>query len=91
MINPFKDQVKINIKKAIGSLQKIEEMIDKEKYCIDIAQQLNAVLGLLRNANKRVLESHLNTCGKKLSSTNKEEKEKFIIEILQLCSVTNRK
>jgi len=90
MIDPYKNQVQLNIKKAIGTLNKLQKMIDEDRYCIDIAQQCNATIGLLRNANNKILESHLHTCGEKLASKNSNDKEQFIKEIIHICSVTNR-
>ncbi len=43
-------------------LDKIEKMLIEKSYCADIAQQINATIGLLRNANMVLLESHLQTC-----------------------------
>ncbi len=43
-------------------LDKIEKMLAEKSYCTDIAQQINATIGLLRSANMVLLESHLQTC-----------------------------
>ena len=37
-------QLLINSKKAIGMMNKINEMIIKDEYCADIAQQINATM-----------------------------------------------
>lgn len=66
-------------------------MVEEDRYCMDVAQQVNAALGFLRSANTLVLESHLNSCaGHKISSKNPEEKADFIRELLQITSVSNR-
>lgn len=34
----------------------IQKMVEEDRYCMDIAQQTNAALGLLRSANALILE-----------------------------------
>lgn len=69
----------------------ILKMIDEGRYCVDIIQQCNSAIGILRQANNMMLESHLQTCGSTLNSSNKEEKDEFIKEIIRACNVSNRK
>lgn len=91
MIEPHLSKVQNNIKKVKGQMELVLKMLDEGRYCVDIIQQCNAAIGLLRQANNSMLESHLNTCGKKLHSSNKTEKEDFIKEIIRICNVSTRK
>lgn len=91
MIELYKKQSALALKKAIGQLNRALDMLEKDRYCIDIIQQCNAVLGLIRSANLSMLESHLKSCGKKLASTRAGEQEAFIKEIIRVCSVSSRK
>ncbi|MCF7834919.1 metal-sensing transcriptional repressor [Candidatus Gracilibacteria bacterium] len=52
----------IAVKKARSTLDKIIDMMEKKKYCIDIVQQNLAVIGLLKSSNLSLLEDHLNCC-----------------------------
>lgn len=91
MMEPQLSKVKINLKKAQGQLELIQKMVEDERYCIDVAQQVNAAIGLLKQVNTYVLESHLLCCGaEKLVSKNKEEKEKFAKELVQAFSIKNK-
>lgn len=91
MIDPYKSKAITNLKKANGQIERILKMIEKDEYCIDIAQQINAGVGLLKKTNHHVLESHLVTCSeKKLKKGDRESKELFAEEILRACNVTNR-
>lgn len=91
MIEPFTTKILNSIKKARGQMDLITKMIKEGRYCMDVIQQCNSAIGILRQANNMMLESHLQTCGKKLNSSNKQEKEKFIKEILRACTISNRK
>lgn len=59
-----KTKALIALKKAKTSLEKIEEMIIDDQYCIKIIQQNLAVIGLLKSINLKLLEWHLNCCVK---------------------------
>jgi len=90
MIEPYKTRAKKNLKKANGQIACVLGMIEEGKYCMDIAQQVNAALGLLKKVNDYILESHLITCSPKKLSGNMAVKRKFAGEILRVCNVTNR-
>lgn len=91
MIDPFRSKVSINLKKAAGQLRHIEKMIEEDRYCVEVAQQVNAAIGILRQTNALVLENHLHTCGgHKLSSKNKKERDDFIQELIQSFTLTSK-
>lgn len=75
----------IGLKKAKSHLEKVIQMIEDKKYCIDIVQQNLAVIGLLRSVNNRLMEQHLNSCFvNAMKGTNDERKQKMINEILAI-------
>jgi len=90
MKNPKQETV-VNFKKAQGHIAKIVEMVENDEYCIDIMQQVLAVMGLLRSSHEKLMENHLNTCFKKAMETKNERKKKEMIEeILKVTSLFNR-
>jgi DNA-binding FrmR family transcriptional regulator len=64
-----KDKIQLNIKKALGTLTKVQQMIDDDVYCADVAHQINAAMGLLQSANRDLLKNHLSCCGTKALSS----------------------
>lgn len=50
------------LKKIEGQVKGIMKMIDKEKYCIDIINQISAVKGALHKAEMIILKNHINGC-----------------------------
>lgn len=50
------------IKTARGQLDGILKMIEEDRYCIDISNQLLATQAILRKANKEIIAAHLNCC-----------------------------
>lgn len=56
------EAVKQLLKTARGQIDGIIRMIDEDRYCIDIANQLMATQALLSKANKTVLRAHMQGC-----------------------------
>lgn len=91
MRDSYKKKVLTNVRKTKGLLETIEKMLEDDRYCMDVAQQVNAALGYLKSANATILRGHLDSCaGHKLNSQNADEKEAFIEELLQVFTVSNR-
>lgn len=51
-----------NLKTARGQLDGIIKMMEEERYCIDISNQILASTALLKKANQHILSGHLNRC-----------------------------
>lgn len=76
-----KDKAAISIKKSQGTITKVLQMIEENKYCPDIIQQIDAVMGLLKSSKKTLLLGHLNHC---LEDKLKEDKPKTIDELINI-------
>ena len=50
------------LKRAHGHLHSVIDMIEKERSCTDIAQQLYAVEKALSNAKKLLIHDHIDHC-----------------------------
>lgn len=71
------------LKTAKGQIDAVLKMIEDDRYCIDISNQIMAVTSLLRKANLLVLEQHINHCVKEaFLHDSGEEKVKEIIDVL---------
>lgn len=87
-----KKDIALSLKKAQGMLLKIQQMVDEDTYCADIAVQVNATIGLLKRINTQLLKNHLLCCGKhKLVSSDSGEVQQFIEEVVKVRDVTSRK
>jgi len=75
------------LKTAKGQVAAVIDMIENERYCIDISNQIMAVQSLLKKANFLVLEQHMNHCVKEaFANDNAEEKIKEITNVLSRLS-----
>lgn len=91
MISENKKKALISFKKAQSHIANIIEMVERDKYCVDIMQQNLAVLGLLKSAHQMLMENHLNMCFKNaMSSTNEKKKKEMAREILKVTNLFNK-
>ncbi len=80
------------VKKTQGTLSKVSEMIEKDAYCGDIGQQINAAIGLLRAVNVDLMKNHLLCCGKDdLSHRDNKRGEDFVEEFARIWDISTRK
>lgn len=77
-----KEKVTQLLKIARGQLGAVLNMIDEDRYCIDISNQILAVLSILRNANREILNAHLTGCVKDALGEDAQEKVEEIIQIM---------
>lgn len=86
-----KKKILIGFKKAQSHISKIIEMIESDKYCIDVMQQNLAVLGLLRSVHQTLMENHLNSCFKQaVTSRDKIKQKRMAEEILKVTNLFNK-
>ena len=50
------------LKTARGQIDGILRMVEEDRYCIEISQQLMAAEAMLNRTNKEVLSAHLKHC-----------------------------
>ncbi len=90
-MNNQREKALINFKKASSSTDKIIEMMEDDKYCIDIMQQNLAVIGLLKSAHQMLMKNHLNTCFKQAFASKSEKKKQAMIEeVLKVTKIANK-
>ena len=69
------------LKTARGQLDGILKMVEDDRYCIDISQQIMATEAILNRANKEILAAHLEHCVQEAASD--EERAAKIDEFTQ--------
>ena len=75
------------LKTSKGQIEGIIKMIEDERYCIDISNQIIAAQSLLKKANMLILKQHLNYCVKAAFKSKVENAgEEKVDEIMQLLS-----
>ncbi len=81
-----KDKVLRLLKTSKGQVEGLIKMIEEERYCIDISNQILAVQSILKKVNLMILKGHFTHCLKESfeKGDGKERKEKMseIAEVL---------
>ena len=68
-----------------GQVRGLQEMIEKDAYCIDVITQTSAVKQALSGVEDVLMESHLSTCVVRQIKKGKEKKSvEEIIKVYQL-------
>ncbi len=50
------------LKTARGQLDGLLQMVEDDRYCIDISNQLMATMAILKKVNAQILDEHLQHC-----------------------------
>ena len=56
-----KDDITHKLKIARGQIDGILQMIEEDRYCVDISTQLQSVQALLKSVNQQILQAHIRT------------------------------
>ena len=84
-MHPSHENQLIRLKKIEGQVRGIQNMIEEQRYCMDILSQIRAVTGALRKIESGILESHLQHCvNDAITSKNTIEATFKIKEITRL-------
>ncbi len=79
----IKQDVVRRLKTVQGHVAGLSRMVEEDKYCIDVLDQVVAVQRSLDQVALKVLDGHLNTCVKEaLSGGAPEDKDRIIQELL---------
>ena len=74
------DKIMRLLKTARGQMDGIIRMVEEDRYCIDISQQLMATGAILNKVNKEILAAHLKHCVAHAES--QEERDQKIDELI---------
>ena len=68
------------LKTARGQMDGIIKMVEDDRYCIEISQQVMATSAILNKVNKEILAAHLKHCVKEADDqqTREEKIDEFV-------------
>lgn len=77
-VHPSHDDALLRLKRATGHLTSVIGMIEDHRPCVEILQQLTAVISALGSTRTLLFQDHLNSCVRPLL---KEGDEKTLKEL----------
>lgn len=80
-----KEPLQKRLNRIEGQVRGIGRMIDEERYCIDILQQIQAIKSALARVEDAVLKDHAATCvNAAIASGSENEQRKKFEELVDL-------
>lgn len=70
------------LKTARGQMDGLMRMVEDDRYCVDISNQILATQAILKTINHQILHDHLNHCVREALET--ENGEQKITEIMSI-------
>ena len=89
--HPSHEDNLVALRRIEGQVRGVQRMIENNKYCIDILNQIYAVKGAIARVEEKILEKHFQNCVTQAIKGNSEkEKQQKLDEILRLIHQTRR-
>jgi len=77
------EKIKKYLTIAKGQLDGIIRMIDEDRYCLDISDQLMATRALLKKTNNLILKNHIDSCVRTAIENGDNSKVDEVIKALE--------
>lgn len=77
------DKVKKYLSIAKGQLEGIIKMVEEDRYCLDVSDQLMATRSLLKKTNNLILKNHIDHCVRKAIEQGDNDKIEEVIKALE--------
>ena len=85
MSHPCHKEQLISIRRIEGQIRGIAKMIEEEKYCIDILNQIKAVRNSLTSVEGKIVKTHLKECVKETlnDKQNFDDKVEVVLKVIK--------
>ncbi|MEG2930848.1 MAG: metal-sensing transcriptional repressor [Ruthenibacterium sp.] len=70
------------LKTARGQMDGILAMVEDDRYCIDISNQVMATQSILRKVNKEILKAHIQCCVRDAIAAGDDSKLDEILAVM---------
>jgi len=84
MIHGSHPEILNRLKRADGHLRTIIEMIENQRECVDVAQQLHAVEKALQNAKRIYIQDHIDNCLEEATGAMPREARSSLTEFREI-------
>jgi DNA-binding FrmR family transcriptional regulator len=75
----------ISLRRIEGQVRGIQKMVEEGKYCIDIVNQIHAVVNALYRVSEKILQKHIEHCiVDAFRSQSEREKNQKIEELMNI-------
>src|SRR5690606_86550 len=74
-VQPNKQQLLNRLKRIEGQVRGVHQMVENDRYCVDILHQVSAIQSAMNKVSLALLEDHTHHCVSKAIKENKGEEE----------------
>lgn len=86
---PHKDRLR-QLKRIEGQVRGVSNMIEEERYCMDILYQIKAIKSSLKTIENKILKDHLDHCVyEAIHSKKTSDRNTVLAEITDLLKLTS--
>lgn len=84
MDRPDKADLTARLKRIAGQVGGIQRMVEEDRYCVDIVQQVSAARAALAKVSRALLARHLETCVSDAFAIGGRERREKLEELVRL-------
>lgn len=78
-----KDKILIRLKKMEGQLRGIRRMVEQDKYCVDVLNQLYSIIAGTQKVAAIIMKDHIQGCVKDAIARNNNS-EDYVNELVEV-------
>lgn len=83
-VQPNKQQLLNRLKRIEGQVRGIHQMIENDRYCVDILHQISAIQSAMNKVSLALLEDHTHHCVvKAIEGQNGEEAIQELMDVMK--------
>lgn len=85
-----KEKILLRLRKMEGQIKGIRRMVEEDKYCVDVLNQLNSVIAATHKVATIILKDHIQGCVKDALGRD-EHSEHYVNELIDIVDRYARK
>ena len=85
-----KENILLRLRKMEGQLKGIQKMVEQDKYCVDVLNQLNSIIAATQKVAAIIMKDHIKGCVKDAITRN-DHSDDYINEPVEVVERFSRK
>lgn len=85
-----KEKILLRLRKMEGQLKGIQKMVEEDKYCVDVLNQLSSIIAAARKVATIIMKDHIKGCVRDALTRN-ENSEEYVNELVEVVERYTRK
>lgn len=83
-VQPNKQQLLNRLKRIEGQVRGVHQMVENDRYCVDILHQISAIQSAVNKVSLALLEDHTQHCvAKAIKNNNGEEAISELMDVMR--------